>query len=478
MRAVAVGSGRVYGRSGGGPAEPLEPRLLFAGLSLDLRLAAGGGKSADVAAGQVVAMELYAIVTGADTSTANEGFQFAWGSLLSSPVSAQPLLSGSLAATPTAPFNDLGSQAGAVQDLDGDGDLDVGSNATSADTSYLFARADAMQAGGSFKVADVIFTVPAGAAAGQQTRVNFRPAAFAGTFVKSALWREDGAPEDNTTGTVGAGTDVVLIVNPTPPPPAVTEVYVSGSAWTATFKNHLQALGTGSSQFGFRVTAADQLNELPWANVNQVSVRFDRAVNIDLADVQVRGVTRVNHAPTSVTYDAAANTATIALPAAVLNDKVLLVLDGDAGGVSAQVGGRLLDGEWAGGGLGLDTFPSGNGTAGGDFLFRLNVVPGDVDRNGAVNIFDTLAVRNRQGTSTTSAGTAPTTYSAFHDVDGNAAVNIFDTLAARNRQGTSLPAGEPTAGVASSALFGEVRLAVTSVVGQLKELKEDEAVLG
>jgi hypothetical protein len=33
-------------------------------------------------------------------------------------------------------------------------------------------------------------------------------------------------------------------------------------------------------------------------------------------------------------------------------------------------------------GGGADTYPSGDGTAGGDFLFRINLLPGDVNRDG------------------------------------------------------------------------------------------------
>jgi len=47
--------------------------------------------------------------------------------------------------------------------------------------------------------------------------------------------------------------------------------------------------------------------------------------------------------------------------------------------------GRLLDGEWAG------SFPSGDGTEGGDFSYRFAVLQGDVDRDRDVDGDDYLA---------------------------------------------------------------------------------------
>ena len=92
------------------------------------------------------------------------------------------------------------------------------------------------------------------------------------------------------------------------------------------------------------------------------------------------------------------------------------------------------------------------GGAAGDFEFRFNLLPGDADRDRDVDLADTDDVRFRQGTSPASPGTAPYTYTAFHDVDGNGAINVFDTLAVRNLDGTALPAGTPGAPAAPTDL--------------------------
>ena len=240
----------------------------------------------------------------------------------------------------------------------------------------------------------------------------------------------------------------------------VTDVFVNGTAWSAGFRQHLVTHGLGEAAYGFDVGAgAVSLDELPWANADQVSLRFNSPANAGPFDLALRRANGATYGIRDYRYDAASRTATWTLTAPLATaDRLTLDLNGDAGGVTDPTGRSLLDGE-SNDRIG-NTLPSGDGTVGGDFRFRLNVLPGDVDRDGAVNIFDTLATRNRQGTSTASQGTPPNTYSVFHDVDGNAAINIFDTLAVRNRQGTSLPAaGAATAPSATSnLLFGSGRI--------------------
>lgn len=227
--------------------------------------------------------------------------------------------------------------------------------------------------------------------------------------------------------------------------PAVSAVIVSGSAWAGNgFAAALQALGLGDGT-GYAVPGgAAQLAPLPWENVNRVTLRLTEPLAAaGLADLLLLGVTQPLYQPTA--FDP--GTLTWTLPAAIGNDRLQLLLAPQL----ADVAGNLLDGDWAGAGAGPDTFPSGDGAPGGDFVFRFNVLPGDVDRNGAVNIFDTLDTRNRQGTSASSPGTPPQDYDAFRDPNADAAINIFDTLSVRNRQGSTLPAADPPALVAAPA---------------------------
>jgi hypothetical protein len=210
-------------------------------LTYDLRLA-GGGKSANVTPGQVVNLELFAVVTGADANASNEGYQNGWGSILSKSVSGATNLKGTLAATLTPTFNANSAQPGAQADLDGDGDLDVGSNDANDHSGYFFARAAARQNGGQFKIANVKFTVAAGAAAGAKTAINFRNSI-------SSLWWEDNLPKYTNIATPKVGSAVTLSIagggggDTTPPT-------VSGFAANALTNG-------GGASYQFTVTYAD-----------------------------------------------------------------------------------------------------------------------------------------------------------------------------------------------------------------------------
>jgi hypothetical protein len=238
---------------------------------------------------------------------------------------------------------------------------------------------------------------------------------------------------------------------------AVVEVYASSSAWTVAFREHLAALGLGSAEYGFALTAADQLNELPWSNLDRFTVVFNRPAAVQQDDLSVRGVNVGTYAFAAFAYDDGARAATWTLDRPVRNDKLLLDLNGETpDGVYDSAAGSesLLDGEWAGA---PDTFPSGDGTAGGDFRFRANVLPGDVNRTGGrVNALDVLQVRRRLGATIGSpdGAASPRGYSAFCDVNGNGAVTAADVALVRSRYQTALPAAEPSAAAPPTLLSG------------------------
>ena len=120
--------------------ETLENRQLLS-LTVDLRLP-GGAKTANVASvGQVINLEVWATAKGSDASGANESLQTIVGSLLSTNANGGAA-NGTLKVTAAAPFNGFASQAGKQQDLDADGDLDVGSNANDDATPLFVARAN------------------------------------------------------------------------------------------------------------------------------------------------------------------------------------------------------------------------------------------------------------------------------------------------------------------------------------------------
>jgi hypothetical protein len=223
------------------------------------------------------------------------------------------------------------------------------------------------------------------------------------------------------------------------PPPRVAAVLVDSSDWTTDFRNYLTSQGLGSGGYSIPSGAA-QLTDVPWTNLNRVKVRFSEDVFVQAGDLRLFGVNVAEYLPSDFSYDAATFTATWTYPDPIGPDKLLLDLEADGRGAVTDKSGDGLDGEFA---SGKSAFPSGNGVSGTDFKFRVNVLPGDVDRDGDVDLTDKNAVVARWFTTPSSPGTPPNTYSAYYDVDGSASILANDSSTVNSRIGTSLPAAEP-----------------------------------
>jgi hypothetical protein len=206
--------------------------------------------------------------------------------------------------------------------------------------------------------------------------------------------------------------------------------------------DYLQGLGMGSGVYGYAVGGgAAQLAGLPWINLNQVSITFSSDVTVAQRHLSVRGVTVPSYPVTSFAYNSTTHTATWTLGRDIPADKLLLDLDGDAATAGVSGGGIMLDGDWATGG----NFPSGNGAAGGDFRFRLNVLPGDVDRSGSVLANDFSDVKKKFFASTAAPGPAGAgQYSVLHDVDGSGSILANDFSEVKKRFFNALPGPDPT----------------------------------
>jgi hypothetical protein len=228
--------------------------------------------------------------------------------------------------------------------------------------------------------------------------------------------------------------------------PHVQAVFVNSTLWPAAFGAYLADQGLGDVR-GFRVPAGGgQLAIVPWTNVNQINITFDEDVDIAGGDLGVHGVKAADYDFSAFSYNAASHTATWGLAggAVLAGDKFLLDLDGDAGGVTGTGVSALaaLDGDWADG---ASSYPSGNGTAGGDFRFRFNVLPGDATRSGSVLSDDFSGVKQKLFRSTTNPGSGAAAYSAFYDVNGSGNILADDFSAVKTQFFKTLPAGEPVA---------------------------------
>jgi hypothetical protein len=198
--------------------------------------------------------------------------------------------------------------------------------------------------------------------------------------------------------------------------PKVVEVRVGGTTWAR-------------PSIAIPVGTPAQLAPLPWATIDQITITFSEPVMIGADALAVEGV---NVAQYAVTTDVAADVPTLfatwtisqKLPA----DRLQLDLESE---LVLDAAGNLLDGDWANA---ASQFPSGNGTNGGDFRFRFNVLPGDVDQNGTVELADRQSVVagmfNYLGLPE---------YRDVLDIDGNGKITIADLVRVRNHLGDSLP---------------------------------------
>ena len=215
--------------------------------------------------------------------------------------------------------------------------------------------------------------------------------------------------------------------------PRVTQVFVRGQTWAAAFQSYLRPTASARAPTASLSAAAPGSSPIcPGRTSIQISIRFDGDVTAGMANLAVRGVNVAAYPVSWMLNDVSNRTATRTLAQPIAADKIRLDLTGVTGGEVS------LDGEWATGG----TFPSGNGAPGGDFSFRFDVLPGNVNRTGSVLADDFSAVKARFFRSTSNPGSGPNAYSVFHDVDGNGSIFANDFSDVKVRFFSSLPDGD------------------------------------
>lgn len=228
------------------------------------------------------------------------------------------------------------------------------------------------------------------------------------------------------------------------PPPVVVDVHVSGSAWSHDFIDYLTEVGLGRSSLGRRVVT-NYAAIVPWVNLNRITVRFTHNMAMEADDVLIRGVAAPAYPVEIVqsTFDADTHTTTATLVLAgagfVKPDNLLIEIDGDPGGVEAGPGGLLLDGDR-------------NGIPGGDFVFRMSVVPGASTLGANVGHTDLQTVRQVLGTIATDSRTTGPFYHASADLNADGRVNVIDLAHVRQRLYTYAPLTAPQ--VAATAEVG------------------------
>ncbi|MEI8082907.1 MAG: hypothetical protein WCI74_13805, partial [Actinomycetes bacterium] len=214
---------------------------------------------------------------------------------------------------------------------------------------------------------------------------------------------------------------------------------------------HGYVIPTTSSVPTFTRSNPNQLNAIPWTNVNTIRVTFSEDVNISASDFAITGVNTATYTG-GFSYGQVGGvwTATWSLPGSGVftADKLMVNVSGN---VQAKTSGIKLAGSWtnptvSSAGSQMPT----SGSAGLPFAFRVNMLPGKVGDGTRVNTSDVTLVQNALGKSTTNVGTPPGEYSVFKDVSGFGRIRTADVTLTRNKLGTTLPAGEPVANVFAS----------------------------
>jgi hypothetical protein len=219
----------------------------------------------------------------------------------------------------------------------------------------------------------------------------------------------------------GTRTFLLTVVAAPPPPSQVTGVYARGAAWSGAFTTHLQDKGLTDAAGWLELSrGAGQTDTLPWSNVNQLLVKFANLPALAAGQLQIVAGSGVSLPNYTVAFNAGTQTALVSFDQALPMGKFLIWIDDAVGN---------FDGEWTDN---VST-ASGNGTAGGDFAFRFNVLPGDFDRSQSVAFGEIGQQRNMIGRTTASGD-----YNYRQDYDGSGSISFGDYGQARNNVGLAI----------------------------------------
>ena len=218
-------------------------------------------------------------------------------------------------------------------------------------------------------------------------------------------------------------------------PPTVVDVNVSSTSWSSAFVSYLESNSLGTNGYSIPVGSSAQLDPLPWNNIDLIRITFSEDVNVDAADLSISGIAPTAYTFEDFLYDPQTHVATWTLPTAFNRNRILLDLDANGIDPIEDLDGNVLDGDWTNE---SSTYNSGDGTAGGDFEFLFNVLPGDVDGYGGVQLQDHTSVLNDVDNNTNSSN-----YDPKYDVDGDGNIEYQDADFVFGRIGDTQYSGDP-----------------------------------
>ena len=213
----------------------------------------------------------------------------------------------------------------------------------------------------------------------------------------------------------------------------VQDVIAGGTGFSSEFVDSVDGQGVGAGNgLGFSLVGDHQLESLPWLSIDTIYLQFSEDVSASIAngDIVLTGTEAGVYDMQMVSYNTESNTAEFRVASGMdIDSLVISIMDGAV----ANANGELLDGEWTSG----QTDQSGDGTAGGQFDFWFNVLPGDEDGSGQVDATDAFGIFTLNTDATTDLN-----YRL--DIDGSGQINSADAFASFANNFHVLP-GAPVA---------------------------------
>ena len=268
--------------------------------------------------------------------------------------------------------------------------------------------------------------------------------------------------DSGDTGNVNSNTATTNII--VSAPVTISGVYISGSAWTSTYKTYLSTHSLGSSTLGYAMltggtATTGQLAPLPWANLNTIDIQFSGAVSgITTGSLKLVGGTGSGSvaAPTITAVSSlGGNAYQVSLSGSMGNNKYVVAV----ASTGSSFGPAVVDANGAGISGTFTTssssFPSGNGLAGSTFDYFFDVLPGNETQSGLVNAANTAAAKTEANFRTTTSG-----YNYLVDYNGAGVINANDVNIDNSHANTRLstitsptaPSGAPVGGSGFTAL--------------------------
>jgi Dockerin type I domain len=150
---------------------------------------------------------------------------------------------------------------------------------------------------------------------------------------------------------------------------------------------------------GLRLLPVGRKTDLPWLNINKLTIILSQAEPLTPADVTVSNASGASYGP--VTLSGSGTSYTITLAQAITKADRVTIKINLAGMVTPT--------------------------------YELDVLPGDFNHDGVVNSQDMVLIRNEI------QETGDPLMIGWADVDGNGVVNVNDYIAARKKLGSRLP---------------------------------------